>query len=93
MCGITGLFDLDGRFREHGEVIREMAAQIAHCGPDDENILCDGPLAFGFRRLSIIHLETGKQPIANEDQSVCVGRPASAGTGQEIAPEYRKLAP
>src|SRR5262245_44104493 len=44
-----------------------MAASIVHRGPDDEGYLQDGPCGFGFRRLSIIDLLTGHQPILSED--------------------------
>jgi asparagine synthase (glutamine-hydrolysing) len=46
-----------------------MAHSIRHRGPDDDGFLIDGPLGLGFRRLSIIDLSTGHQPIANEDET------------------------
>lgn len=46
-----------------------MAASLAHRGPDDEGFHVEGPIGLGFRRLSIIDLETGHQPIPNEDES------------------------
>jgi asparagine synthase (glutamine-hydrolysing) len=49
-----------------------MADAIAHRGPDDEGYYISGPVGFGFRRLSIIDLNTGHQPISNEDGSVWI---------------------
>lgn len=66
MCGIAGILNLDGDFLGPTPVAQQMAASIAHRGPDDEGTLTDGPVAFGFRRLCIIDLETGHQPMADE---------------------------
>jgi len=67
MCGIAGFF-LPNRAAELADVQR-MCAAIRHRGPDDEGFHLDGGCAIGMRRLSIIDLSTGHQPIANEDQS------------------------
>jgi len=71
MCGITGILSPDRR-----EVIVPMTRCLTHRGPDDEGFFDDGVVALGQRRLSIIDLAGGKQPIANEDgtlQLVCNG--------------------
>ena len=70
MCGIAGYVLLEGP----GEMVRvrAMCDQIRHRGPDDEGFYVDGGCALGMRRLSIIDLGGGHQPIANEDQSVWV---------------------
>src|SRR5271155_207110 len=49
-----------------------MADAIKHRGPDDEGYYCSGPVGLGFRRLSIIDLNTGHQPISNEDGTVWI---------------------
>jgi asparagine synthase (glutamine-hydrolysing) len=49
-----------------------MTCQLSHRGPDEEGIYCDGPIGLGFRRLSIIDLSNGHQPIHNEDGSIWV---------------------
>jgi len=67
MCGIAGFF-LPNRPAELADVQR-MCAAIRHRGPDDEGFHLDGGCAIGMRRLSIIDLSTGHQPITNEDQS------------------------
>lgn len=69
MCGIAGILDPSGVAADDA---RAMATCIAHRGPDDATVYCDGPVGLGFRRLSIIDLDTGRQPIANEDGRVRV---------------------
>jgi asparagine synthase (glutamine-hydrolysing) len=69
MCGIAGLLALDGRTVDAG-VAEEMAAALVHRGPDSAGLHADGPVALAARRLSIIDLEGGDQPMANEDGSV-----------------------
>ena len=70
MCGIAGQFLVD-RNAQAADV-RAMCDQIRHRGPDDEGYYVDGGCAIGMRRLSIIDLSTGHQPISNEDGSVWV---------------------
>ena len=73
MCGITGIIDLSGERRPvPAGTIRAMAAAIVHRGPDDAGFLELPGLALANRRLSIIGLLDGKQPIHNEDRSVSV---------------------
>ena len=71
MCGIVGLRCSSDRpvLREH---IDAMNATIVHRGPDDDGVFVDGSVGLGMRRLSIIDLEGGKQPIANETGHVHV---------------------
>src|SRR5262245_14679733 len=69
MCGICGSYDYAGGAPAQRSRIEAMAASIRHRGPDDDGFHFDGPLGFGFRRLSIIDLTTGHQPISNEDGS------------------------
>src|SRR5258708_38622914 len=71
MCGICGLVDLTG-VASSPEVVRRMTDTMRHRGPDDQGFLIDGPLALGIRRLSIIDLEGGHQPIFNEESSIGV---------------------
>ena len=66
MCGIAGILELDASQTAPAEVLDRMLTSIIHRGPDDDGRLCDGPLAMGMRRLSIIDLADGKQPIFNE---------------------------
>jgi asparagine synthase (glutamine-hydrolysing) len=70
MCGIAGFLLRNGEARTVD--VRAMTDVIRHRGPDDEGIYADGPCGIGMRRLSIIDLSTGHQPISNEDGSVWV---------------------
>jgi asparagine synthase (glutamine-hydrolysing) len=72
MCGIVGIAQQPGRHRFASDDVRRMADQIFHRGPDDEGFHDGGRVVIGMRRLSIIDLEGGHQPIANEDQTVWV---------------------
>lgn len=67
MCGLCGF---TGQVINRETVAREMAASITHRGPDDEGYYFDDGIAMAFRRLSIIDLNTGAQPIFNEDRSL-----------------------
>jgi len=69
MCGIFGILALDGS-PAASEALRAMGRATVHRGPDDQGTHCDGPLAFGMRRLSIIDIAGGHQPLANEDRSL-----------------------
>lgn len=70
MCGIVGMFSITDATLPGDDLIRSMADSITHRGPDDEGFFCDNDIALGFRRLSIIDLESGHQPIYNEDRSI-----------------------
>jgi asparagine synthase (glutamine-hydrolysing) len=72
MCGITGIFEYDGLTEIREELVHRMNETIVHRGPDDEGIFVGPGIGLGFRRLSIIDLAGGHQPIANEDGSIWV---------------------
>lgn len=72
MCGITGIFEFDRREPFPDDLIHRMNETIVHRGPDDEGIFSGPGVGMGFRRLSIIDLSTGHQPISNEDGSIWV---------------------
>ncbi len=72
MCGIAGAIDLEGRREFPAARLLAMTGAIAHRGPDDEQIHLEPGLAMGARRLSIVDLAGGRQPIANEDGSIWV---------------------
>jgi asparagine synthase (glutamine-hydrolysing) len=69
MCGICGKI---GRKPVNKDELRQMAAAIKHRGPDDEGFYINGRVGLGHRRLSIIDLDSGRQPIANEDETVWI---------------------
>src|ERR1700730_18073697 len=68
MCGIAGWHGGNGK--QDPLLLHRMLSAIVHRGPDDEGQFVDGPVALGARRLSIIDVEGGHQPIPNEDRSV-----------------------
>ena len=70
MCGICGLATRSGAVDP--ERLRSMSATLVHRGPDSDGTIVDGPVGLAARRLSIIDLEGGDQPIANEDGTVHV---------------------
>jgi asparagine synthase (glutamine-hydrolysing) len=72
MCGIAGIANLDATPLAEPRMVCQMASMLVHRGPDEDGYYNGGSVAFGFRRLSIIDLSTGTQPIANEDESVWV---------------------
>src|SRR3954454_3803161 len=71
MCGIAGFVNAGGRPADRA-IVERMTATIAHRGPDGDGFYLDGPAALGHRRLSIIDVEGGAQPMSNEDGSVWV---------------------
>ena len=70
MCGICGKLIFDGEARISPELVKAMADTIHHRGPDDEGYYVSGPIGLGFRRLSIIDLQSGHQPLSNEDGTI-----------------------
>lgn len=71
MCGIAGIVSFDGRPVDLDE-LRRMCAVLVHRGPDDEGFYLSPDAGLGMRRLSIIDLTTGRQPVRNEDGSIWV---------------------
>ena len=71
MCGIAGIIRKDGLAVEE-EILHRMSDAMRERGPDGEGFFVQGPLALVHRRLSIIDLEGGAQPIANEDNSILI---------------------
>ncbi len=77
MCGITGFIDLWDRgqarpVEERAAILDRMCRIITHRGPDDQGVMLEQGIALGMRRLSIIDLVSGHQPIAGEDGSVTI---------------------
>jgi len=71
MCGIAGILRQDGRDADPGEVTA-MSEALVHRGPDSAGLMSDGPVALGSRRLAVIDLAGGAQPVASEDGRVVV---------------------
>jgi asparagine synthase (glutamine-hydrolysing) len=72
MCGICGQYNFGSGAPVEREALEKMTRTMVHRGPDDEGYYIDGPLGFGFRRLSIIDLEGGHQPMSDQEESVWV---------------------
>ena len=72
MCGISGIFEFDQARPIDREVVHRMNESLRHRGPDDEGIFVDLGIGLGHRRLSIIDVAGGHQPISNEDGTVWV---------------------
>jgi len=70
MCGIAGILEFGKEARIDSGVVRRMCDAMVHRGPDDDGYFTEGRIGLGMRRLSIIDLGTGHQPISNEDGSI-----------------------
>jgi asparagine synthase (glutamine-hydrolysing) len=72
MCGIAGIVGIQDNDAIDAADVHRMCQTIVHRGPDDEGIYVHGRAGLGMRRLSIIDLSTGQQPIHNEDRTIWV---------------------
>ncbi len=72
MCGICGQFNFDRDEPVEPETIRRMTQTMVHRGPDDEGYFTSGPMGLGFRRLSIIDLAGGHQPMSDAEETIWV---------------------
>jgi asparagine synthase (glutamine-hydrolysing) len=72
MCGICGKLEFDAEANVAPHLLKQMADAIVHRGPDDDGYYVSGQIGLGFRRLSIIDLSGGHQPLANEDNSIWI---------------------
>jgi asparagine synthase (glutamine-hydrolysing) len=70
MCGICGFYEYQSHKPANQEILADMLRVLHHRGPDDSGVHFDKDLALGMRRLSIIDLGGGKQPITNEDGTI-----------------------
>lgn len=69
MCGFVGYVNTQNNNEANQKIIKAMADRIVHRGPDQEDYYVDSDVSLGFRRLSIIDLDGGSQPITNEDET------------------------
>jgi asparagine synthase (glutamine-hydrolysing) len=89
VCGIAGIVRWDGRPVREDE-IRAMCGVMAHRGPDDEGVYIGDGVAIGMRRLSIIDLNNGFQPISNEDGSIWIVFNGEIYNYQELRRDLRR---
>ncbi len=87
MCGICGIVNLDPSNTASPRVLEAMTARISHRGPDDYGYFRSGSVGLGHRRLSIIDLSGGRQPMFNEDETVAVVFNGEIYNYQEITAE------
>ncbi len=91
MCGITGIFDTRGGREISSVVLERMNNAQHHRGPDEGSLHTEPGLGFGHRRLSIIDIATGQQPLFNEDGSVVVVFNGEIYNYQQLIPELQAL--
>ena len=91
MCGITGIFDTRAARAIERAVLHRMNESQHHRGPDEGSLHLEPGLGFGHRRLSIIDVATGQQPLFNEDGSVCVVFNGEIYNYQDLIPELQAL--
>lgn len=91
MCGITGIFDTRGKRDIDRAVLHRMNESQFHRGPDEGGLHLEPGIGLGHRRLAIIDLATGQQPLYNEDNSVCIVFNGEIYNYQELIPELQAL--
>ena len=91
MCGITGIFDTQGQRDIDRAVLHRMNESQFHRGPDEGGLHVEPGIGLGHRRLSIIDLATGQQPLYNEDNSVSIVFNGEIYNYQELIPELQAL--
>ena len=95
MCGITGIFDARGNAGRPGDISRAVLQRMndsqLHRGPDEGSLHIEPGVGLGHRRLSIIDIATGQQPLFNEDGSVVVVFNGEIYNYQQLIPELQAL--
>lgn len=91
MCGITGIFDIKGKREISRDLLSRMNETQFHRGPDEGGLHVEPGLGFGHRRLSIIDLSSGQQPLFNEDGTVVVTYNGEIYNFPELTQELKRL--
>src|SRR5499426_321589 len=91
MCGIVGIFDTRGKREIPRALVARMNETQHHRGPDEGGFHLEPGIGLGHRRLSIIDIATGQQPLYNEDGSVCVVFNGEIYNFQSLIPELARL--
>jgi asparagine synthase (glutamine-hydrolysing) len=89
MCGIAGFVNVHGRAAGRN-ILERMTATIAHRGPDGDGFHIDGPVGLGHRRLAIIDVSGGAQPMSNEDGTVWITYNGELYNETELRPELER---
>ena len=90
MCGICGILELNGHRPSKWDLL-SMSTVLRHRGPDDEGEFTSGPVAMAFRRLSIVDLAGGRQPMANEDGTIWIVFNGEIYNDPELRPILKEL--
>jgi asparagine synthase (glutamine-hydrolysing) len=90
MCGICGVATAEPGAVADVDAVRRMSARLVHRGPDSDGVHADGGVALAMRRLSIIDLEHGDQPILNEDGSIAVVQNGEIYNYRELRVELQR---
>jgi len=91
MCGISGIFNTRSSEQPSRDILERMNNALTHRGPDEAGIHIEQSIALGHRRLSIIDIATGQQPLFNEDNSVAVVFNGEIYNFQSLAKELQGL--
>jgi asparagine synthase (glutamine-hydrolysing) len=91
MCGITGIFDIRGTCAVDVASLQRMNDSQHHRGPDEGSVHVEPGVGFGHRRLSIIDIATGQQPLFNEDGTVAIVFNGEIYNYQDLIPELQSL--
>jgi asparagine synthase (glutamine-hydrolysing) len=87
MCGIAGIVSYDPRAHVDAARVMRMRDCLAHRGPDEAGLWVDGPVGLGHRRLSIVDVDAGQQPMTNEDGSILIVFNGEIYNHRELRPE------
>jgi len=90
MCGIAGIYSFDGQTPVNEVLLKSMSNSQYHRGPDESGIYTDMGIGLAHRRLSIIDLASGKQPLTNEDDTVIVTYNGEIYNYRELMQELKK---
>ncbi|MBW8029284.1 MAG: amidotransferase 1, exosortase A system-associated [Ferrovum sp.] len=91
MCGLVGIFDIQGKYSLSRELLDRMNEAQFHRGPDEGGLHMEPGVGLGHRRLSIIDLSSGQQPLFNEDRSVVVVFNGEIYNFVDLMPELQAL--
>jgi len=91
MCGIVGILNMCGGFEVSRETLDRMNESQHHRGPDEGGLFVDNGIGLGHRRLSIIDLSTGQQPLYNEDRTVVIVFNGEIYNYRQLIPELQAL--
>ena len=91
MCGLAGIFRQDSRAEVDGALLRRMTGALAHRGPDGDGFYTEPGIGLGHRRLAIIDIAGGSQPMPNEDGSVIIVFNGEIYNFAELRPKLQAL--